>query len=76
MRPCVQLAISAVVFAAPATAQPLNPPTNMYMVSNTRTDLIATFATLERCQAAAAAHKTIVVSSGPLPVLLVCVPTQ
>jgi len=76
MQRSAQLAILAVVFAAPAMAQPLNPPANLYMVSNTRSDLIATFTSLERCQAAAAAHKAIVVASGPLPVILVCVPTQ
>jgi hypothetical protein len=70
------LATLTVVFAAPISAQPLNPPANMYMVSNTRTDLVAVFNSLERCQAAAAAHKIIMVGSGPVSVLLVCVPTQ
>jgi len=63
-------------FAAPVYAQPLNPPANLYLVSNMRTDLVAAFPSLDRCQAAAAAHKTILIGNGPVPALFVCVPTQ
>ena len=63
-------------FATSAFAQPLNPPANMYIVTNTRTDLVAAFPSLDRCQAAAAAHKSVVVGNGPVAVLLMCVPTQ
>jgi hypothetical protein len=70
------LAFLPAVFAAPVLAQPLNPPANMYIVSNTRTDLVAVFPSIDRCQAAASAHKIINVGSGPVSVLLVCVPTQ
>ena len=76
MRLSLQLAILTIVFGAPAVAQPLNPPANMYLVSNTRTDLVASFTSLERCQTAAAAHKIVVVGNGPVGVLLVCVQTQ
>jgi hypothetical protein len=70
------LAILTVVSAAPALAQPLNPPANLYIVSNTRTDLVAGFPSLDRCQTAAAAHKIIAVGDGHVSVVLVCVPTQ
>ena len=76
MRRSLPLAALAVAFAAPVFAQPLNPPANMYIVSNTRTDLVAVFPSLDRCQAAAAAHKIVLVGSGPVSILLVCVPTQ
>jgi hypothetical protein len=76
MRRALPFAILTVVSAAPALAQPLNPPANMYIVSNTRTDLVAVFPSLDRCQTAATAHKIIPVGSGPVSVLLVCVPTQ
>jgi hypothetical protein len=76
MRPVLVFAILTVTFAAPALAQPLNPPANMYIVSNTRTDLVAVFSSLDRCQSAAAAHKIVAVGSGPVSVILVCVPTQ
>ena len=76
MRRSLLFAILSVVSAGPVLAQPLNPPANMYIVSNTRTDLVAIFPSLERCQGAAAAHKIIPVGSGPVSVILVCVPTQ
>jgi hypothetical protein len=76
MRSPIPFAILTVVFAGPVLAQPLNPPANLYMVSNTRTDLVAVFPSLDRCQTAAAAHKIVPVGSGPVAVLLVCVPTQ
>jgi hypothetical protein len=76
MRRVLVFAILTVTLAAPAFAQPLNPPANMYIVSNTRTDLVAVFPSLDRCQSAAAAHKIIAVGSGPVSVILVCVPTQ
>jgi hypothetical protein len=60
----------------PVFAQPLNPPANLYIVSNSRTDLVAAFASLDRCQAAAAAHKVTAVGNGAVPLLLLCVPTQ
>ena len=68
--------ILAAVFAAPVSAQPLNPPATMYIVSNQRTDLVAVFPSLDRCQSAAAAHKIVLVGSGPVSMLLICVPTQ
>jgi hypothetical protein len=76
MSRALQLAIITLVFGAPAVAQPLNPPANLYMVSNMRTDLIASFTSLERCQTAAAAHKIIAVGNGSVAVILVCVQTQ
>jgi hypothetical protein len=76
MRHSLPIALLISVFASPVFAQPLNPPANLYIISNTRTDLIATFATLNRCQEAAAAHKIIPVGNGPVSVILVCVPTQ
>ena len=76
MRRCISLAILAVFLALPVAAQPLNPPANMYIVSNARTDLVAAFPSLDRCQAAAAIHKVVPVGNGPVAVLLICVPTQ
>ena len=76
MRRSLSFAILTAAFAGPAFAQPLIPPTNMYIVSNTRTDLVATFPSLDRCQAAAAAHKIIAVGNGPVSVIFVCVQTQ
>ena len=76
MRRTFLFAILTVMFAVPVLAQPLNPPANMYIVSNTRTDLVAIFPSIERCQGAAAAHKITAVGNGPVSVILVCVPTQ
>lgn len=76
MRRFLPFAILTVVSAAPVLAQPLNPTANLYIVSNTRTDLVAVFPSLDRCQAAAEAHKVISVGNGPVAVVLVCVPTQ
>ena len=66
----------ALTLTAPASGQPLNPPANMYIITNTRTDLVTAFPSLDRCQAAASAHKSVNVGNGPVAVLLMCVPTQ
>jgi hypothetical protein len=76
MRRIVSILVLSSAIHGSVFAQPLNPPANLYIVSNSRTDLVAAFASLDRCQAAAAAHKTTVVGNGAVPMLLLCVPTQ